>query len=74
MNELERMKEEEKKAEWFTKYITKHMILENLIQYVFSMIILKITLLIWVWQRMNKAIRQSILNNSKVRQDYKILT
>ena len=28
MNELERMKEEKKKAEWFTKYITKHMILE----------------------------------------------
>ena len=74
MNELERMKEEKKKAEWFTKYITKHMILENLIQYVFSMIILKITLLMWVWQMMNKAIRQSILNNSKVRQDYKILT
>ena len=50
------------------------MILENLIQYVFSMIILKITLLMWVWQMMNKAIRQNILNNSKVRQDYKILT
>ena len=53
---------------------TKHMILDHLKQYAFLVMILKINLLIWIWQMMKKTIWQSILKNLKIRQDNKILT
>ena len=49
MTELERIEEEEKtlaEAKWFTKDIIKHMILENLKQYTFLVIMLEIILLV----------------------------
>ena len=49
------------------------MILENLKQYVFSVMKLEIILLICLWQLMSKTIWQSILKNLKLKQTHKII-
>ena len=76
INELEKIEKEEKKlieVKCITKDIVKHMILENLKQYVLLVMLLEIILLMCIQQIMNKTIWQSILKNLKARQDHNMI-
>ena len=68
MIEIERIEEEEKKLigiKWFTKDKLKHIILENLRQYILLAMILKLILLKCIRQTISRTSWQSILKNLK---------